>query len=79
MKLVVNMVMGDMMCALGEGPPLPGLGAAGGRHLRVTEGPGPGHHGQRPFKLKGPKMERHHAPNFPSSTPKDMRFAPRIK
>jgi len=78
MKLVVNMVMGDMMVALGEGLAL--AGAAGlpadaeSGLLKVLD---LGVMANGLFKLKGPKMlAGDHAPNFPlKHAQKDMRFA----
>ncbi|KAJ8599172.1 hypothetical protein CTAYLR_008564 [Chrysophaeum taylorii] len=78
MKLVVNQVMGDMMCALGEGLAL--AQAAGlpcdneSGLLKVLE---LGVVSNPMFKLKGPKMlEGNHAPNFPlKHAQKDLRFA----
>ena len=78
MKLVVNMVMGNMMCALGEGLAL----------CQASELPADADNGLLKvldlgimanglFKLKGPKMLKgDHAPNFPlKHAQKDMRFA----
>ena len=78
MKLVVNMVMGNMMCALGEGLAL----------CQASELPADAENGLLKvldlgimanglFKLKGPKMLKgDHAPNFPlKHAQKDMRFA----
>ena len=68
MKLVVNMVMGDMMCALGEGLALcqaSELPADNGKRaaLKVLD---LGIMANGLFKLKGPKMlAGDHAPNFP--------------
>lgn len=75
MKLVVNMLMGTMMCALGEGLSL--CSAAGldcDQLLQVVE-LGPLACGL--FKLKAPKMlAGDHAPNFPlQHAQKDMRLA----
>jgi 3-hydroxyisobutyrate dehydrogenase-like beta-hydroxyacid dehydrogenase len=78
MKLVVNMVMGDMMCALGEGlalcqaSELPADNEGG--LLKVLD---LGIMANGLFKLKGPKMLKgDHAPNFPlKHAQKDMRFA----
>mmetsp|Transcript_22650 Transcript_22650/g.89900 ORF Transcript_22650/g.89900 Transcript_22650/m.89900 type:complete len:297 (-) Transcript_22650:129-1019(-) len=78
MKLVVNMVMGDMMVALGEGlalaqaAGLPCDAEAG--LLKVLD---LGVMANPLFKLKGPKMiQSNHAPNFPlKHMQKDMRFA----
>lgn len=78
MKLVVNMVMGNMMCALGEGLALcqaSDLPAdAEGGLLKVLD---LGIMSNGLFKLKGPKMLRgDHTPNFPlKHAQKDMRFA----
>ena len=78
MKLVVNMVMGNMMCALGEGLALcqaSDLPAdADGGLLKVLD---LGIMSNGLFKLKGPKMLKgDHAPNFPlKHAQKDMRFA----
>ena len=78
MKLVVNMVMGDMMCALGEGLALcqaSDLPADADNGLLKVLDLGIMANGL--FKLKGPKMLRgDHAPNFPlKHAQKDMRFA----
>ena len=78
MKLVVNMVMGNMMVALGEGlalceaSQLPADDEAG--LLKVLD---LGIMANGLFKLKGPKMlAGNHAPNFPlKHAQKDMRFA----
>mmetsp|Transcript_16995 Transcript_16995/g.52291 ORF Transcript_16995/g.52291 Transcript_16995/m.52291 type:complete len:290 (-) Transcript_16995:35-904(-) len=78
MKLVVNMVMGDMMVALSEGLAL--CGAAGlpcdadAGLLKVLD---LGIMSNGMFRLKGPKMLKgDHAPNFPlKHAQKDMRFA----
>lgn len=75
MKLVVNMVMGTMMCAFGEGLHLcteQGLDAS--QLLEVLE---LGAIANPMFKLKGPKMlQGDHAPNFPlQHAHKDMRLA----
>ena len=78
MKLVVNMVMGNMMCALGEGlalcqaSELPADNEGG--LLKVLD---LGIMSNGLFKLKGPKMLKgDHAPNFPlKHAQKDMRFA----
>jgi len=78
MKLVVNMVMGNMMCALGEGlalcqaSELPADNEGG--LLKVLD---LGIMANGLFKLKGPKMLKgDHAPNFPlKHAQKDMRFA----
>ena len=78
MKLVVNMVMGEMMGALSEGLAL--ASAAGlpcdaeAGLLKVLD---LGAMANGVFKLKGPKMLKgDHAPNFPlKHAQKDMRFA----
>ena len=75
MKLVVNMLMGSMMCAFGEGLALceaSGLDRA--QLLQVLE---LGAVATPMYKLKGPKMiAGDHAPNFPlQHAHKDMRLA----
>ena len=78
MKLVVNMVMGSMMVALGEG-----LALCEASQLPADDGAGLlkvldlGIMANGLFKLKGPKMLKgDHAPNFPlKHAQKDMRFA----
>ena len=78
MKLVVNMVMGDMMVALSEGLSLCGAaglpGDAENGLLKVLD---LGIMSNGMFRLKGPKMlAGDHAPNFPlKHAQKDMRFA----
>ena len=62
MKLVVNMVMGSMMCAFGEGLSLcDAVGLDGGQLLQVLD---LGAMANPMFKMKGPKMlASDHAPN----------------
>ncbi|KAL1515278.1 hypothetical protein AB1Y20_001910 [Prymnesium parvum] len=75
MKLVVNMVMGSMMAAFGEGLSLcDASGLDGAKLLQVLD---LGAIANPMFKLKGPKMlASDHAPNFPlKHAEKDMRLA----
>eukprot|EP00320_Phaeocystis_rex_P000880 CAMPEP_0119063336 /NCGR_PEP_ID=MMETSP1178-20130426/6709_1 /TAXON_ID=33656 /ORGANISM="unid sp, Strain CCMP2000" /LENGTH=298 /DNA_ID=CAMNT_0007044701 /DNA_START=20 /DNA_END=916 /DNA_ORIENTATION=+ len=75
MKLAVNMVMGTMMCALGEGLELCSKqGLEPEKLLEVLE---LGAVANPMFTLKGPKMLRgDHAPNFPlQHAHKDMHLA----
>ena len=62
MKLVVNMVMGSMMCAFCEGLSLcDAVGLDGGQLLQVLD---LGAMANTMFKMKGPKMlASDHAPN----------------
>ena len=78
MKLVVNMVMGDMMASLGEGLALCGAaGLPGDAEAGLLKVLDLGIMSNGLFKLKGPKMLKgDHAPNFPlKHAQKDMRFA----
>ena len=75
MKLVVNMVMGSMMAAFGEGLALAkACGADGAKLLQVLD---LGAMANPMFKLKGPKMlAADHAPHFPlEHAEKDVRLA----
>jgi len=75
MKLVVNMVMGSMMSAFGEGLSLcDAVGLDGAQLLQVLD---LGVMANPMFKLKGPKMlASDHAANFPlKHAEKDMRLA----
>lgn len=75
MKLVVNMIMGDMMAALGEGLALSeAAGLSTDDLLKVLD---LGVMSNPMFRLKGSKMVAgNHAPNFPlKHAQKDMRFA----
>eukprot|EP00967_Tisochrysis_lutea_P028995 scaffold33885_cov31-Tisochrysis_lutea.AAC.1 len=75
MKLVVNMVMGTMMCALGEGLSLCNSAGLNPEQLLQVLELGPLANGM--FKLKAPKMlAGDHTPNFPlQHAQKDMRLA----
>jgi len=75
MKLVVNMVMGTMMCAFSEGMHL--CGSSGLDAAQLLEVLDLGAIANPMFKLKGPKMlAGDHAPNFPlQHAHKDMRLA----
>lgn len=78
MKLVVNMVMGDMMVALSEGLSLCGAaGLPGDAEAGLLKVLDLGIMSNGMFRLKGPKMlAGDHAPNFPlKHAQKDMRFA----
>lgn len=75
MKLVVNMVMGTMMCAFSEGLHL--CGSSGLDPAQLLEVLDLGAIANPMFKLKGPKMlAGDHSPNFPlQHAHKDMRLA----
>jgi len=75
MKLVVNMVMGTMMCAFGEGLEL--CTQQGLQPEQLLEVLDLAAVANPMFKLKGPKMiQGDHAPNFPlQHAHKDMRLA----
>ena len=76
MKLVVNMVMGSMMCAFGEGLSLcDAVGLDGGQLLQVLD---LGAMANPMFKMKGPKMlASDHAPNVrPGEQPSNARGTP---
>lgn len=75
MKLVVNMLMGNMMCALGESLLLCSTAGLDCNQLLQVVDLGPLSCGL--FKLKAPKMlAGDHAPNFPlQHAEKDMRLA----
>jgi len=75
MKLVVNMVMGTMMCAFGEGIEL--CTQQGLKPEQLLEVLDLAAVANPMFKLKGPKMiQGDHAPNFPlQHAHKDMRLA----
>mmetsp|Transcript_91895 Transcript_91895/g.259575 ORF Transcript_91895/g.259575 Transcript_91895/m.259575 type:complete len:295 (-) Transcript_91895:104-988(-) len=75
MKLVVNMIMGSMMCAFGEGLSL--AEATGLDPSKLLEVLDLGAMANPMFKLKGPKMlASDHAPNFPlQHAEKDVRLA----
>lgn len=75
MKLVVNMVMGSMMCAFGEGLSL--AGACDLDQSVLLQVLSLGAIATPMFALKGPKMiAGDHAPNFPlQHAEKDMRLA----
>ena len=78
MKLVVNMVMGDMMVALSEGLSLCGAsGLPGDAEAGLLKVLDLGIMSNGMFRLKGPKMlAGDHAANFPlKHAQKDMRFA----
>lgn len=75
MKLIVNMIMGSMMSAFGEGLSLcDAAGLDGSKLLEVLD---LGALANPMFKLKGPKMlSSEYAPNFPlKHAEKDMRLA----
>jgi len=75
MKLVVNMIMGSMMAAFGEGISLCDRAGLDCEQLLQVLDLGVMANGM--FKLKGPKMlQGDHAPNFPlQHAQKDMRLA----
>ena len=75
MKLVANMVMGNMLVSLGEGLRL--ADAAGLPQDELVEVLGLGSMANPLFSLKGPQMVAHsHPPNFPlKHATKDMKLA----